>query len=255
MVSTFMKVYAAISLVVLIADLGIASKAFADKERNGRYIGVESLLAAAVDLTYMGSIYIEDYFLASACASAYFISIDWLLIVLISAIARMAGFEERALYRIPLVLLSVWGLIDSVIIAINPFHEIVISYVYSEGKFAHYEYQMHLPYYIHLAFTYLMVLVVIGILAYCSGKSPKRYRKQFSLILAAVVIIVAINAMFLYIGNGQFWSLVDYSIVGYSLALYILYYCNFKFIRNTMLRNISMEIFNKIDQGIVFFDY
>lgn len=255
MVSTFMKVYAAISLVVLIADLGIASKAFADKKGNGIYIGVVSLLAAAVDLTYMGSIYIEDYFLASICASAYFISIVWLLVVLVTAIARMAGFEERSLYRIIHVILSVWGLIDSTILAVNPFKEIVISYLYIDSRFAHYEYQMHLPYYIHLAFTYIMVLIIIGILAYCSIKSPKRYRKQFSLILAAVVIIVAVNGVFLYIGNGQFWTLIDYSIVGYSFALYILYYCNFKFIRNTMLRNISMEIFNKIDQGIVFFDY
>ena len=49
--------------------------------------------------------------------------------------------------------------------------------------------------------------------------------------------------------------MIDHSVVGYSLGLYLMYWAAFEYRRNDMLKSLSMTIFQNIGQGIVLFDH
>ena len=68
--------YIFVSLLLAGTDMCIFAAAVRHKDKMGRYIAAVSVFAAAVDLTYLGSILAEDYFIASCFASLYFIGID-----------------------------------------------------------------------------------------------------------------------------------------------------------------------------------
>ena len=247
--------YIIVSLLLACADIIICFRAFSHKDKLGKYIGLVSIFAAIVDISYMFSIYVTDYFTASYCASVYFAGIDWTFFFLIEGMIVFAGAEKNNLIRKVKKGCLLYAVFDTLAFLINPFKEIAISYVPTGFDFVYYTYEMHALYIMHLVFTYSLIVLIITGLIYYSIVSPVVYRARYTMIVVTILVLVAINAVFLYIPGDSIWKIIDYSIIGYSLVLYIIYYSCFKYSRDVILKNISMDIFNKIDQGIVFFDY
>lgn len=247
--------YIFVSLLLAGTDMCIFAAAVRHKDKMGRYIAAVSVFAAAVDLTYLGSILAEDYFIASCFASLYFIGIDWTFIFLMRALAIYAGIVQNNLTKISMKLLVAYAVFDTAMFLINPFREIVISYIPTGFDVVHYIYEMHFIYIMHLVFTYSMLTIIIAGLVYYAAKAPVSYRNRYSLIVISIIVLIAVNALFLYLPGDKNWMIIDYSIMGYSFVLYIIYYSCYKYSRVVVLKNLSMDIFNKIDQGIVFFDY
>ncbi|MDO4486591.1 MAG: diguanylate cyclase [Bacillota bacterium] len=247
--------YVILSLLLACIDIFICIGAFSHKGELGKYIGLVSVFAIIVDISYMFSIYVTDYFTASYCASIYFAGIDWTFILLIKAMLVYAGAANNSLIQKIKRGFILYGVFDTVVLLINPFKEIAISYIPTGFSFVHYVYEIHALYIMHLVYTYILIALIIASLVYYSVKSPVVYRARYTMIVVTILVLVAVNAVFLYIPGDSSWKIIDYSIIGYSFVLYIIYYSCFKYSRNVIHRNISMDIFNKIDQGIVFFDY
>ncbi|MDO4482049.1 MAG: diguanylate cyclase [Bacillota bacterium] len=249
------KYYTILSLLLAAIDMIICVKAFMHKSKLGKYIGLVSIFAIIVDVSYMFSIYAEDYFTASCWSSIYFVGIDWTFLFVVQGMSIYIGAEKTGIFRKIRIGAAVYSAFDTLVLMINPFKEIAISYVPTGYHFIHYTYDMHVLYYLHLAFTYSLLIVIISGLVYSSAKAPVVFRKRYTMIVVTILALVAVNAVFLYIPGKSIWNLLDYSIIGYSFVLYIIYYSCFKYSRDVVMRNLSMDIFNKIDQGIVFFDY
>ena len=112
------------------------------------------------------------------------------------------------------------------------------------------------PLYIaHLVFTYMIVGIICYLLVNKIFHTPVKYRNQFLHLLAAILMVVAINAVFLYPFGDSVLSKLDVSVCGYSVGLYIMYWAAFDYREDEMLESLSMTIFESIDQGIVLFDY
>lgn len=247
--------YVIVSLLLACVDIIICFRAFSHKDQLGKYIGLVSIFAAVVDISYMLSIYATDYFTASYCASVYFAGIDWTFCFLIEAMTIYAEAENNNLIRKLKKGCFIYAAFDTIVFLINPFKEIAISYIPTGFDFVHYTYDMHALYIMHLVYSYSLIALIIAGLIYYSVKSSEVYRVRYTIIVVTILVFVAINAVFLYLPGDSIWKIIDYSIIGYSLVLYIIYYSCFKYSRDAILKNISMDIFNKIDQGIVFFDY
>ena len=56
-------------------------------------------------------------------------------------------------------------------------------------------------------------------------------------------VVVAVNAIFLYPTTEELYTLIDYSILGYSVGLLLMYWAAFDYRRNDMLKSLSMTIF------------
>ena len=61
--------------------------------------------------------------------------------------------------------------------------------------------------------------------------------------------------MFLYWPGVNIYNLLDYSICGYSLTAFLLYWSCFEYSTHGMLNCLKTSIFENIGQGIVLFDY
>lgn len=247
--------YILISIVISCIDICIAVSAFRHGDRLGRYIGVLAICAMTVAVTYMGSIIAEDYFVASGFASLYFAGIDWTFIFFMYVLITFAGIDRYKAVTRTVSLFVVFALCDTAVFLINPFKEIAISYIPTGYPVVHYVYTMYPLFIAHLVLSYVMLfLIVVSFIVY-SVKVPLSYRYRYNLIAISIIVLVAVNALFLFMPGDELWKIIDYSVLGYSFVLYVVYYSCYKYSRDVVLKNLSMDIFDKIDQGIMFYDY
>ena len=84
---------------------------------------------------------------------------------------------------------------------------------------------------------------------------PKEYRAQYRYVILGILVIVSVNGVFLFWPGETVYSLLDYSICGYSLTAFLLYWSCFDYSTHGMLNCLKTSIFENIGQGIVLFDY
>ena len=253
--AVFLDVYIAISIVFALLDVILAVKSFYNNKNTGRFLGFACLGAAVVDISYLISILNNDYLCMSVTSSIYFVTIDvMLLCLLVFTVYFTKGSFTKNGKR--LVLLGIaYAAFEVVVFAINPFHEIAIHYVRRNTLIAKYSYEMQLLYQLHLLFTYTLVATVVILLIRKMCKIPREYRSQYTYVIIGIMTIVGINAVFLFWPGEAIYNLLDYSICGYSLTAFLLYWSCFNYSTHGMLNSLKNRIFENIGQGIVLFDY
>ena len=254
--TSFVPIISAVFVLLGAFDFFYCWKAYQKATPTGRWISLSALAAGIITEAYLASISTYSYRLASVAASVYFLMIDWMLIALVHfafVFTELPSTRKTMFLRSAIDLIAV---LDSLVMLVNIFQEIAVHYVQRETLISHYAYQMKPLYYAHLGFTYLLVLVCLAILIHKSLKTPREYRHQYLLIVMAIGVVVLVNAVFLYPEDlTKSYTLVDYSIIGYSVGLYLMYWAAFEYREKNMPRELSMTVFENIDQGIVLFDY
>ncbi len=244
-----------VSVLLAWIDLTISRRALAKTTEVGNYLAFSGIAAALVTLSYLLSVLSTDYFRASLSSSIYFMSIDWLLIFLVHFVMLITRRHADGLSTQIRKILHVYAIFDSAMFFVNVYREIAVSYIPQESPIAHYAYEMKPLYIAHLLFTYVIVGIICYLLTDKIFHTPIKYRNQFFYLLAAILMVVAINAIFLYPFGNSILSRLDVSVCGYSVGLYLMYWAAFVYREDEMLESLSMTIFESIDQGIVLFDY
>lgn len=255
MIISFITVYSFISVVLAAIDFYFGYKAFQKAEKIGRYLGMVAIAAGLVSLSYLVSIRTQEYHIVSIASSVYFVGIDLLLVSLAHFVFWFTGRNRKRTTRLLKVVMLSYALFDGLVFLINIFHEIAVHYEYRATAFAVYAYEMKPLYIMHLIYTYVLVAMVLYILVDKCRQAPRQYQNQYLLIILAIMIVVLVNAIFLYPDSKAVFTLIDYSILGYSVGLYLMYWAAFEYRQNDMLKSLSMTIFENIHQGIVLFDY
>ena len=252
---SLIRLFVILCLFLGTVDFWFAGKAFHQQEEYGRWLGFASAPAGIVTLSYMCSVYTLNYTLVSAASSVYFAGIDWMLIALIHFVCSFTEIiSGQTVKRILLVVRSA-ALLDSAVMAFNVHREIAVHYVPGYPGGAPYVYMMKPLYIVHLLFTYILVLAIVIFLARKYLRTPRQYRVPYLQIILAIILIVLINAAFLYAKKGTFLTLFDFSIIGYTAGFCFVYWTAFVYRKNEMMKSLAMMIFENIDQGIVLFDY
>lgn len=252
---TFIDFYIKISLIIALTDILLSVMCFLKKKNTGKYLGAACIFAAVVDLSYLGSLLTDSYFYMSVLSSIYFVSID---IMLLCLLVFMVFFTKGSFKRYGVRLLWVaviYALFEIVIFTINPFNEIVLHYIYRDYIIASYSYDMTFLYWMHLFYTYILVLSNIYLLLRKIFSIPKEYRTQYIFAVVGIIAVVFINALFLFFPKGTIYNLFDYSILCYSIISFILYWTCFNYSTHGMLNSLKKNVFENIGQGIVLFDY
>lgn len=242
-----------IGLLLSALDLYISLKAVKKPGLLGKNIALASALAAVVTLSYLYSVNTGNPLLVSVMSTVYFAGIDWMLVALVHFSCMVTCRHRTPFKNAILILIKVIGLMDTAALIANIFTGGVVGYIPLEPVGIAYE--MKPLYVAHLVFTYALVLLVVGVLLHKCLNTPRQYRNQYRLILAAIFLVVLINAVYLYTNTASVLTKLDYSVAGYSLGLFMMYWAAFKYRDTAMLRSLSMTIFENIDQGIVLFDY
>lgn len=258
MTDRFVIAYTIFTVVLICFDLYFSFRSHQRGGLEGRYLARCSALAALITASYLISILETSYMLMSITSSIYFVCIDWLLITMIRFVTVYTTKATEVVTRPAMRVLCAYALFETAVFAINPFKEIAISYVRRNTPIACFAYDMKPLYFIHLGFTYLLVVALLGILIRRILLTPKHYRMQYGLLVAAILFVVVINGIFLLPAPenaGSLLYLVDSSIPGYSLGLIIMYWSCFKYRDVYLKQSLSKMVFDNLEQGIALFDY
>ena len=251
----FLDYYIMISILIALVDAVLAIKSFQKNKTTGRFLGHACAGAAVVDISYLVSILNDDYLCMSVMSSIYFVTIDVMLLCLLVFTVYFTKGKFTKAGNTFLGLSVLYTAFEIVVFAINPFYEIAIHYVPRNTLIAKYSYQMRPLYVIHLLFTYTLVIVVVVLLIRKMCSIPKEYRAQYRYVILGILVIVSVNGVFLFWPGETVYSLLDYSICGYSLTAFLLYWSCFDYSTHGMLNCLKNSIFENIGQGIVLFDY
>ena len=252
--NTIIVVFTVFSLLLTAIDLYYCYKTFQKTEAFSRYLGLAALAAAVVTVSYLISIWSDTYRYVSVASSVYFAGIDWMLVSLVHFVYHFTDLHMIGNAGLIRKCIRAYALFDSAVMLVNIFREIAVHYVAHAGA-EPYSYEMKPLYIMHLGFTYVLVCFTLFLLFLKCVKTPRQYLNQYVLNIAAIVIVVLINAVFLYPKVDTIFTQIDYSILGYSLGLCLMYWAAFDYRKNDMLKSLSMTIFENINQGIVLFDY
>ena len=251
----FLDCYIKISILIAVIDILLAVKSIQKNSMPGRYLGYACAGAAIVDISYLISILNDSYLCMSITSSIYFVSIDLMLIWLLIFTVYFTKRQFSVTGRKALHAVIGYSIFEFIVFALNPFFEIAIHYVRRDTLIAKYSYEMKPLYWMHLIFTYALVAIILILLIRKLYQIPREYRAQYLYVILGILAIVSINAVFLFWPGLNMYNLLDYSICGYSLTAFLLYWSCFNYSTHGMLNRLKTSIFENIDQGIVLFDY
>lgn len=255
MSTIFLDGYLKVSVLIALVDVILAIKSFQKNRTSGRFLGFSCVGAAVVDISYLISILSGEYQCMSIMSSVYFVTIDVMLLCLLIFTVYFTKGEFTKTRRIFIRLSVLYTIFEVAVFAINPFHEIAVQYVRRNTFIAKYSYQMQPLYVMHLLFTYTLVVVVVILLIEKMCRIPKEYRSPYRYVVFGILGIVFVNGVFLFLPGDNIFSILDYSICGYSLTAFFLYWSCFDYSTHGMLNRLKTSIFENIGQGIVLFDY
>ena len=247
------QIYTIIALLLSLVDFQFAMKAFRKREKVGRALGWSASFAGIITLAYLGSVHTTNGMLVSLCSNLSFISIDCMLVSLAYYAFLVTGLYGMRGSRAVNNTIRTFASLDILVMLVNIFTGLAVTFELESPVGI--RYQMKTPYVIHLVFTYFIVVVTLIVLVYKSIKTPRKYRNQYLLIIAAIGVVVMINAIFLFQDRDSFFTKVDCSILGYSIGLYLMYWAAYDYKPNDMLNSLSKTVVENVNQGIVLFDY
>lgn len=252
----FRIIYILLSVLTAGFDIFIFRKCGKKSGSLTRSLKTAAVCAVIVDFSYLFSILFDNYIEVSVMSSIYFSAIDWLLVsTLFFAWYQTGHMDDDSVGRRGLFLCIFIALIETISFALNPVTEHAISYQLLGGAIAPYSYVMKPMYYFHLVFTYSMVALILGLFIRKSAVVPRIYRKPFSYVIAGILFIVFINAIFLFAPGNELINRIDISILGYSVVLNICFYTSTGYTEKAVLKDYAGTVFDNIQQGIVMFDY
>ena len=145
--------------------------------------GIMFMSACAVNLTYLLRIGAKTYFTASLSTSAYFVCLDILTMFMVFYMVmftqiRIVKARTRKLFVCTAASLI---FVDSVILLVNVFHELILRYQYhTDSIYAiKYMYESKPGFGLHLTLVYLLVAVMLFVLLYKTFSIPKIYRARY----------------------------------------------------------------------------
>ena len=249
------NIYIIVMIMIAIMDVVLGIKSINKNNIIGRLLGLVCIWATVIDISYLFSILSDTYMYVSIASSIYFISIDGVLICLLLFTIYFTKNGISTYEKIIVKVCGVYGLFEMVLFAINPFFHICIDYIKRDTEIAQYSYEMKFFYQMHLGFSYGLLAIVFFLLIKKACSVPKEYCFQYTSVIAGLLIIVGINAIFLYVPGNSVFAILDCSICCYSLISFLLYWCCFDYSTHGMLNKLKTSIFDNIGQGIVLFDY
>lgn len=242
-------------LLVICFNIIIIVCSFKQKDKKGKYLAITCIFEILTGVFYTFSAVANNHTIVSVFSSLYFICIDFLLLSFLAFIVYWRINHRMKKYKVISFIIKGYLLFEIIIFIINIFNPIAIEYIPRNTSFMHYEYKMNVLYYLHLAYSYSLVLAIMSMLVVKCLKVPKEYRSPYLFIIYTFITIVIINAVFLFLPKNSDWLLADYAVLFYFIGSMICYWACYVFPKKGMLNHFRSFVFESIDQGIVLYDY
>ncbi|MGN0072245.1 MAG: diguanylate cyclase domain-containing protein [Coriobacteriales bacterium] len=225
--------------------------AFFSKIKWSNLLGGSCLAGLVVLTSYSASLLSSSFFAMSAFTSIYFAAIDVMLLTLLVYLAGSKGIGFEGRKRFALAAFIAVGVLDCVSLLLNPFtgHAMIYELQLVQGS-PYWEYVPLLPYYMHLAFDYVLIACSIAILVYRTVMSPRVYHARYIPIIVMIALIVLVNALFLYFPI----EVLDLSVLLYPFCAGFICINDFMLQERMLRQRVGNQVLDSLNQPIVFFD-
>lgn len=247
--------YLACGLAALCA-LVCAGITYRRKTRLAVITGTMFLAAAAVNLTYLARMGAETYFAASLTTSVYFVCLDFLVLLMVCYMAEFTQSKITVMRQKKALLLLACSLVlfDAAILILNVFRERIMRYQYrADSIYAiRYMYEMKPVFYLHLAFLYMLVAVMLYVLLSKVLTIPKIYRARY---LNTFLFLCVIGLLTIFYMTGSLKISIDLSVPIYGFACPLVYCNTFDYSSEGMLNTTRKMVLEYMGTPMVLFDY
>ena len=242
--------YILASVVLGLSCLTLGILVLRKKDRNAP-LGVCMITGFVTVTCYTVSLFLP-YFLFSLLSSIYFCSID---IILLSFLTYLDVFTRRKptrLYLFHVIGLCVLAAVDCLLLMINPFKEVALTYTDTANSVQHWRYHPYFPYHMHLWITYAMsALAILRILTKVI-RVPAVFRSRYTIILGFFLLILLVNALYLFLPGDD---LLDFSLLMYPLMGVFMYWNSYHYSQRGLMNAAQSMVLESLSNPVVLFDY
>lgn len=218
----------------------------------------KSLLALVAFVLVIVSVYLIFCYTgnqktALLLSSIYFLSMDWILILLILGILSLPYYSQKhiAYYKF-LNVLAVFAIADTIFLLLNArFVHIVelIPCLSERGKLIHWIFVFKPPYFFHLVFSYFLACTFIVVNFLRIVKIPVLFQKKYYALIIIFCAVVIFNGLFAAFR----WSF-NFSLLIYPLVLYIYLYFNLRTIPQEFSGILMEQVILNISTAVICYD-
>lgn len=242
----FLLLLCCVGVFVLI----LGQKAWSQGKETGRSLSLFCFSSFAVIVLYVSCLFVTDYFWYSLVFSLKQVSVILTLLCLFRFIILYTDLAKTGFSRNACRLLIGLGLIDAVLLMINPFGEFFIHFTAREAEFLHFSSHETILYSLHLLLINVIVLLSIVELIRRIVTLARLYRAPYTYILAGIILVSLANICHML------WpDTLDLSLVLSALQCGLLYWCAFRYNNEYLPSQFHSWIFTRIEQGFVLFDH
>ena len=246
------SIFIALSVVMAVIDAVVAILALRQRDRDGVFLAFCMIFSAVVDLGYLNSVLADTYFGMSLSSSIYFSGVDLSMVSLLAYFISYTDLWNNRFRPAFMGFVGVVSVVDIAFLMVNPFAEISLTYTYEADFLAHWAYSPYLAFTCHLVWSYFMVAVAFAIIIAKIASVPRVYRGRYVAVLVGLVIIVFVNALFLYLPKR---FVLDYSLMFYSVMGVYLYLTGFRGTSKATLAATHEMIFDQMGRAFILFDF
>lgn len=182
--------------------------------------------------------------------SLFLASIDWLLLLMLRYTVVYTGYTSRL--GNAMKLLYAIAIIDTVALGLNPFfhHIFLLSKRHWDNIGTYFSPTSYGPiFYIHLGFSYILVVWILGLLLYKTIKTTRVYRKKYSVVLLSMILVVIFDAIGLSLKLP-----IDISLLFYCLGCFAIFYFSLFYVPRSMSDTMLSTAVQMADMGVACFD-
>ena len=181
--------------------------------------------------------------------SLYFSSIDWIIYCL-TAFCLVYTNHRRFSKRLAMPTMIIM-VIDSVSIFLNLLfdHVFYIFETKDASGVTFYRTGFRPLYYFHLAVDYIPLAFVLFLFIYRMFKSYSMYRIKYIGILSVLIFVIVLNIIYMTAG-----LLLDASVIFYSVAGTLVYFCISTFVPRSLMSVSVGSATDNMNEGLILFD-
>ncbi len=230
-------------LVLCLTQTKKSSKKIANSGRKVLLIGIVSVLCNLVQMLS------DNRLVYDISYSLFFASIDWLLFYFLMFTVEYTGFPIKKYTSNPVVWMILG--IDTLSLILNPVfgHAYTCVQILTEQNEIYYQFTPHLPYYIHLGISYVLVTMITLRLIWKMIKAPLMYRRRYWMVLLFFSLVVVGDAAHLILHTS-----IDVSVIGFAAAGISVYYYSIVYVSIDLLNRLFMVVVEEMNNGILLFD-
>lgn len=233
-----------------------ATKAFAQKNKVGNRVALIQIAAIFAILLYTTTFWAGDLKKISVIYSCYQISMDVLLVMLYQyAVCGIAQKEDSKWYKITKFMLYGAALADTILLAVNPFHKVVLAYSRVAIPKGDIWWKAEaLPWYgLHAGVCFFCVVMIFAVLVKKLAVIPKLYQSRYSSSLVALILVLLVQAGLKATSLGERFG--NLSILFYGFGCMICYWSTFDYTSQGMLNTIRRTVLEYMGTPMILFDY